>query len=349
VLKPVRGLDYQAYENFRSFCEQDYPRYEILFGLTDAGDPVLSVIERLRREFPAVPISVVVAPVETPNRKAGMLQLLSEQAAYDVLVASDSDMRVGPDYLGSVVAPLADESIGLVCCPYRGASPLTLTARLEALYIGVTYMPAVAVGRQVLRSQFALGASVSLRRPDLARLGGFAPLAEYLADDYQLGRQIARSGRRVHLSNYVVSSVLGDTTFRDQWDREVRWARCIRVSRPWEYPGLLLTFTTPLALALLGASGFALWAAALLAASLLFRWVVAGVITLYARERALRRWLFLLPLRDMLTALIWMVGGIGRHVVWGGERFLVTTDGRLRPAATPRPDPAQTGACGPDS
>jgi ceramide glucosyltransferase len=314
ILKPVKGLDFQAYENFVSFCQQDYPDFELLFGMSDPADPAIPVIERLQHDFPQRSIELLVAQGTRSNRKASVLHHLAGQARHELLVVSDSDMRVTPDYLRQVVAPLADEQIGLVTCPYRGEVPFTLTARLEALYVGSTFLPSVIVARKYLDMRFALGATMALRRSDLARIGGFAAVADYLADDYQLGARVAGLGLRVHLSDYIVASVLGDTTFRDQWDREVRWARCSRVSRTLEYPGLLLTFSTPLAVTLAFVTGFAPlgWWALLI--SLLVRWLVAWLVAGYTGDQVVRRWLIWLPMRDMLSALVWCAGGLGRSV-----------------------------------
>jgi len=337
ILKPIRGLDHEAYENFASFCRQDYPDFELLFGVSDPDDPAIPVVERLQRDFPQLSIRLFITPTIGANRKASILHHLASQARHEVLLVGDSDMRVTPDCLRRVVAPLADERIGLVTCPYRGEVPLTFTARLEALYMGATFLPSVVVARDFLNMRFAMGAASVLRRRDLARMGGFAAIADCLADDYQLGARIAGLGLRVHLSDYVVANVVGETTFQEQWNREVRWSRCNRVSRPLEYPGLLLTFSTPWAVALLLASGFAplgLWA---LAVSVLLRWLVAWLVAGYTGDQVVRRWLVWLPLRDMLTALVWCAAGLGRRIVWRGEEFILQPDGRMEPVPRERP------------
>lgn len=332
ILKPARGLDYEAYENLRSFCAQEYPEFEILVGVADPEDLYVPLVERLRREFPERPIRLVVTPPLGANRKVGILHHLVAQARYGILVISDSDTRVTPDYLRRVVAPLADERVGLVTCPYRGESALTLPAVLEALYMGATFLPSVMVARHVLEMRFALGATVALRARDLARLGGFAAFADYLADDYQLGARMAGLGLGVHLSDYVVTCVLGPTTFRDEWHREVRWARCSRLSRPWGYGGLPLTFSTVLSLLACLAYGpaFPGWTA--LAGSLLLRWMVARSVADCIGDRVVRAHLVWLPLRDLLTAFVWCAGLLGRRVVWRGEAFLLERDGRMAPA-----------------
>jgi len=332
VLKPVKGVDYEAYQNFASYCQQDYPDYELIFGVADAADPVVPVIERLRRDYPERPIRLIVAGAFGANRKASLLHHLASEAKHEVLVVSDSDMRVTPDYLKQVVAPLADEHVGLVTCLYQGQLPLNVTAGLEALHMGATFLPSVIVARKVLDMRFAMGATVALRRRDLARLGGFAAMADYLADDYQLGARIAASGLKVRLSNYVMACVLGATTFREQWDREVRWMRCTRVSRPLEYPGLLLSFSTPLAAVLVAVNGFEPASLRVLAVSLVLRWVVAWLISVRTGDQQVPRWLPWLPVRDLLSAATWCVGALGRRITWRGETFVLQADGRMRPA-----------------
>ncbi len=334
ILKPLRGLDAEIYQNFCSFCRQDYPEYELLFGVADPDDPVVPMVERLQQDFPECNIRLIIAPATWVNRKASLLHALATEARHDVLAISDSDVRVKPDYLRRVVAPLADRHVGLVTCLYRGRKPFSFTAKLEALYMGTTFLPSVLVARKFLRMRFAMGATVVLRKSDLGRIGGFAAIGDYLADDYQLGVKIADLGLDVRMSDYITDIVLGVTTFREQWDREVRWAHCHRVSRPLEYPGLLLTFATPFAILFLIASGFSLQGWEAFGATLVLRWLVGWSVTGYTDNRAVRRWLLFLPLRDLLTATVWAVGAFGRHVVWRGEQYLLEDDGRL---SSPKP------------
>ena len=331
VLKPVKGVDFEAYQNFASFCQQDYPDYELIFGVANSEDPIVPVIEHLRRDFPDRNIRLIVAETFGANRKASLLHALAGEAKYEILVVSDSDMRVTPDYLKQVVAPLADEQVGLVTCPYQGESPHSFTAGLETLHMGVTFLPSVVVARKVLDMRFAMGATVVLRQRDLARLGGFAVFADYLADDYQLGARIATLGLKVRLSNYVMASVLGATTFHEQWDREVRWMRCSRASRPLEYPGLLLSYSTPLSVVLVVVNRFSTASLGIMAGSLFIRWVVAWLISVRTADQQARRRLPWLPVRDLLSAATWCVGILGRRITWRGETFLVQADGRMRP------------------
>lgn len=336
ILKPIKGLETEAFKNLSSFCEQDYPTFELLFGVAEPQEPAIAVVEELQRAYPEREIRLVVGSTFGSNRKASLLHHLTKQAQYETLVISDSDMRVRPDYLRRVVAPLADDRIGLVTCPYRGGGAGKLTAQLEALYMGMTFLPLVVVASRLLKLPFAMGSTAVLRRGQLSLVGGFTAIADYLADDYQLGARMAQLGLKVHLSDYVVTSVLGNPTFQELWHREVRWARCNRVSRPLAYPGLVLTFSTPLALLLLLVTDFEPAAWLSLGLSLLLRWLVTWRISGYTGDETARRSLIWLPVRDLLSAAVWCAGSVGRQVVWRGERFVLERDGRMHalPTAT---------------
>ncbi len=339
VLKPLRGLDAEALRNFESFCVQDYPAdYEILFAVSDPTDPAAAVVERLQARHPERRIELHLLAEDSGNPKATLLHQLSARARYEVLVTSDSDIRVPPTFLRSAVAPLADPGVGLVTFPYRGTAPVTFTARLEALHMTGTFLPSALIGRHVLGMRFALGASLALRRRDLERVGGFAAVAPYLADDYQMGVRVAKLGLRVHLSRTVVASVLGATSFRDQWEREVRWARSTRVSRPLEYPALLLTHTLPLAATYVPLAGAGPTALAVLVASLALRLVVAWRVTALAGGVETLRWLPWLPVRDLLSTAVWLVGAVGIGVTWRGRRYRVRADGRMSAEDAISPD-----------
>jgi ceramide glucosyltransferase len=330
ILKPVKGLDPQAYENFLTFVHQNYPEFEILFGVLDADDPTVPIIERLQQKFSEPSIRLIIAGPLGTNPKVSILHRLVIEAHYEILAISDSDMRVTPDYLSRVVAPLASPKTGLVTCLYKGGEPLNLTARLEALYVGGLFLPSVLVGRRYLAGRFALGATLVLRRSDLISVGGFAAIADYLADDYELGARIGAQGRRVHLSDYILTTILGAESLRQFWDRQIRWAKCARVSRWREYPGFLITFSTPLAMATATASRLAPWGVATVVTSITLRWGVAWLVSGQTDDRVLRRSLLWLPLSDLFVFFIWCAGGMGRGVVWRGQRFELTSDGRLR-------------------
>jgi ceramide glucosyltransferase len=342
LLKPVRGLDQGAYDNFASFCRQDYPSFEVLFATDSADDPAVPVIEQITRDFPEAGVRHLVTSAQTvPNPKASCLAALTREAAHSIVVISDSDMRVQPDYLRRVVAPLAWPDVGLVTCCYRGARPVTFTAKLEALYMGLTFLPQVVVARSLLDMRFALGATMALRTADLDAAGGWEAAGHYLAEDTRVAQRVAALGKKVVLSQYIVDSFLGPTTWRDQWDREVRWARTNRVNLPRAYPGLLLTLPVPFALVLLPLDPAGILGWGTLAAALAVRWVTAWLVTAYTANQALRRWLVWLPLRDLLSGLVWCTGAVGRKVLWRGRLHRVRRDGRLEP---PEPGPASAAA-----
>ena len=325
ILKPVRGLDFEARENFISHCEQDYPDFEVLFGVTDADEPAVPLIRELQRTYGSRRVRLVIAPHEALNPKAGLLDALAQRARHDVLVLTDSDVRLPPDGVARAVAPLADPAVGLVTLLYRGDRVLSLAAALEALGMEAEFLPGALVGQRILRRAFALGPGNAVRRDALEAIGGFEAVAGYLADDYQLGFQIGATGRRGAVGNVVSSAVLGPTSLRTWWRREVRWARTIRMSRRAHYPGLQLTWSTPTAA--FAAVVFGWWPA--LVVSLALRWFVGWRMTRWMGDRALRRWLWLFPLRDLLSPLIWGAGLIGQRVSWRGRTFRVAKDGRL--------------------
>lgn len=336
ILKPVKGIDAGALENFASFCEQAYPSYEILFGVADPRDPAVGLVEQIRTRYPSLSIRVLTAGPLGTNPKAATLHRLAAEARGDVLVICDSDIRVTPEFLGRVVKPLHDPKVGLVTCLYRGEIPQNLPARLEALHMDAAFAPSVALAWK-LGTDVGLGATVVMRRGDLARAGGYAGCADHLLDDYEIAARIARLGLKIHLSDYAVASVLGPLRFTHEWGREVRWSRGIRVSGPARYLGMIITFTFPLALLATLLSGGWRWAWAAVGASLAVREFVAwrSAVLLGQRERT---YLAVLPVRDLLSVAVWCVGLFGRTVVWRGQQFILRRDGRLeevRPPALP--------------
>jgi ceramide glucosyltransferase len=275
ILKPVRGVDPYQYDNFTSFCNQQYGDYEILFAVADALDPAVPVIRRLQANFPERNITLLIVPVTAANQKVGLLDEFCQVARHDLLVISDSDMRVSPDYLRRVVRPLSEAKTGLVTCSYRGIHVESIPSCLGALHMGVMFLPSVMVARKFIDMQFAMGATIAIKRQDLEQLGGFGTIADYLADDFQLAIRIIEGGKKVVLSDYVVSSVLGAQSFREQWGRELRWARTNRSNRPFEYPGLAPLYTITWAILYLLATDFSFFAWQVFWATLFFRWLIS--------------------------------------------------------------------------
>ncbi len=326
ILKPLHGLDPDFYETVRSHALLEYPEFEILFGVSDPLDPAIGEVERLRAEFPAVAIRLIRSESATPNRKVGVLADLAAAARYPILVVNDSDIRVEPDYLARVVAPLEDPAVGMVTCLYR-ARASSLPGRFEALGIATDFAPSVLVAPLVGVSGFALGSTMAFRAEDLARIGGFASVADYIADDHHLGRRIAELGRRVVISTCVVETRVPDTRWGEMWRHQVRWARTIRLSRGGGYLGLPLANATLWA-AVLATGG--LWQAAL---ALFALRVAAGLATAACvlRDRQSLACAYLIPLRDLAGLAVWAAGLFGSTVVWRDQVLRLDREGRIVP------------------
>ena len=335
ILKPLKGIDPEMYESLRSHCLQDFSEYEIVFGVSDPADPAMPLIERLKLEFPdrAIRLMVCAKNLGANTKVSNLAQMLLE-AKYEYILVNDSDIRVQPDYLRRVTAPLANPQIGLVTCLYRGVPGRTLGSRLESLGISTDFSAGMLAARQLEGGiRFGLGSTLLFRRRDLQDIGGFEAFADYLADDYEIGRRIAEHGLKVNLSDAVVETYLPSYRLRQFVDHQLRWCRTVRDARPWGYLGLVLTFGLPWALLAvlpsLWLSHGVLAAWALLAAvvglrvavSLLVGWSVL-------RDRRVLLLLPLLPLRDLVALLLWIASLTGHTVVWRGDSFKLK-DGKL--------------------
>jgi ceramide glucosyltransferase len=333
VLKPVRGLDQETRECLESFLTQDYPTYQVLFGVADPADPVVPLLEALRQAAPPGRVEVIFCPENLGrNPKVSILRQLEPRARYDLLVVADGDVKVGPDFLGRMMAALGDPGVGLVSCPYRAGRCDSLGSRLEALTISADFIPSVAVAHYVEGIRFALGAALALTRPALERIGGFAALGDYLADDYQLGWLIHQAGFTVKLLPYVVETVNPHLSCRDYLAHQLRWARTYRVCRPKGYFAYGITHALVFSLALGLASGLAPWALGLLAATLALRFGVAwfGDVMCLRGNLPLPA-LLLVPIKDLLAFFLWLSSFLGNEVVWKGQRFHLTREGLLVP------------------
>jgi ceramide glucosyltransferase len=337
ILKPVRGADAGALDAFRSHCTLDYPDYEIIFGVNggvnEPEDPAVALIQQLIREFPARQIKLVAGPqVLGMNRKVSNLIQMLPQARHFYLVVNDGDIRVPPDYLRRVMAPLENERTGLVTCLYRGIAGKTLGSKLEALGVSTDFIAGVLLAGQIERGlRFGLGSTLAFSRRALEASGGFGPLADYLADDYELGRRIHQAGFEVALADVNVQTLLPGYSLGDFWQHQLRWARTVRDSRRWGYVGLLFTFGWPWALMAVAFSMGALWSWILLAAALVARFAMALTIgSGVLKDPQVLSNLLLVPLRDVAAVLVWVASFAGHTIVWGGTQF-VLKDGRLHP------------------
>ena len=324
ILKPLRSTDPEMYESFRSHCLQDYPEYEVIFGVSDAADPAVPLVERLQKEFPRQAIRLIVCDQALgANLKVSNLAQMLPRAQFPYLLVNDSDIRVGPGYLRRIIAPLADQQVGLVTCLYRGVAGPTLGSRLEQLGIATDFCAGVLAAHLVENGlHFGLGSTLVFRRNDLQTMGGFEALLDCLADDYELGRRLSAGGWEVQLSEVVVETFLPWYSPREFWQHQLRWARTIRASRRWGYLGLIFTFGLPWAFLALSVARGALWAWVLLSVSLALRVLMALQVGLrVVGDRQVLEWLWLLPLRDTLALLVWVGSYLGNTITWRGDVF----------------------------
>jgi ceramide glucosyltransferase len=329
LLKPLKGADPDIYESFRSHCLQDYPEFEIIFGVSDPDDPAIARVRQLQQEFPRHAIRLVVSTHQLgPNLKVSTLEHMLQSARYEHLIVNDSDIRVEREYLRRVIAlleaePVNNARVGMVTCLYRGVAAGTLGSRLESLGISTDFCPSVLAARQLEGGlRFALGSTLALRRADLERIGGFKAVVDFLADDYELGRRIADLGLKVLLSDVVVETCLPAYSLREFLAHQLRWARTVRAARAGGYFGLVSTFGLMWALLNLLAAHAAPWSWAVLGVVVFLRLAVALAVGEAAlQDRQLPGHLWLLPLRDLAAVGIWIASFAGRTVIWRGDRF----------------------------
>jgi ceramide glucosyltransferase len=336
ILKPLKGTDPEMYESFRSYCLQDYPEYDIIFGVSDAADPAVAFVDRLRLEFPRIRIQCVVCrAVLGANLKVSNLAQMLPSASHKYLIVNDSDIRVGPDYLRRVIVPLLSPEVGMVTCLYRGIAGPTMGSRLESLGISTDFCPGVLAARFLEGIRFGLGSTLAFRRRDIQALGGFEAFVDYLADDYELGHQVAEKGLKIELSPVVVETYLPSYTFRQFLDHQLRWARSVRDSRRWGYLGLGLTFGLSWALLAVVLAHGAMWARQLLAAIVILRMTTALAVGLSVLgDSQVPGALWLVPLRDLIAVLVWVISFAGHTVEWRGDSFRLK-DGKLVRLDTP--------------
>jgi len=333
VLIPIAGLDAGLYDNLRSICRQDYPDYQVVLGLERASDPAIEVIRRIMNEFPDHDIALVVAQQgQEENLKIRNLAQMYPRAKHEILIMLDSDMRVTPNYLGSIVAPFQDPEVGLVTCLYKGSPGRGLSSRLASMYINEWFLPSVLVARAVSKTEICLGATMAVRRDILDSIGGFSRLASYLADDFMLGRLVSEQGYRVHVSSYVVENIIVERDLKALFHHELRWARTIRTVQPLGYAFSFIMYAVPVA----GVTGILdeittdsdIFEIGFVSVALFLR-IALHYITRRALGDSSPPAPWLVPVRDLLSFVIWVAGFFGNDVVWRGRSFSVGRDGRL--------------------
>jgi ceramide glucosyltransferase len=334
LLKPLCGIEPGLEAHLTSFFEQHYPTYEIIFGTRHEDDPALGIARRVSARYPTVPVKIVITGEPwRPNAKVCSLVKMYERARHDYLIISDSDVTVGPNYIAEVVQPLLDPKNGMVTCLYRGLPTGGTWAKLEALGMSVEMTAGAIVANLLEGMKFALGPTMAIRRDALEAVGGFEPLADYCADDYVLGREVAESGRRVVMSQHVIDHVVINRRFACSMHHQIRWMKSTRFSRQAGHAGTAMTFAMPFGLLAFAAAG-ALhhWAlgAGLFAAALLNRVVLSiaagwGVV----RDRRALRLAWLYPLRDLMGFVFWCASYSGRMIVWRGDWYRLEEGGHM--------------------
>lgn len=334
VLKPLHGMEPRLRETLRSFFQQQYPGYEIVFGARSAEDPALAVVSELMKEFPQVPVKMVYSGApEWPNAKVFSLEKMLAEAKSDYAIISDSDVTVDPDYLRNVTAPLLDAKTGLVTCVYRGVPVNGGWAVIEALGMSVDMTSGVLLADMLEGMRFALGPTMATRKDVLAKIGGIGATADFYSDDFELGRMIAEAGYHVELSHHVIEHMVVDSKFGPSLDHQLRWMKSTRFSRPLGHVGSGLTFAVPFGImglvggGLMGAAGAGL---VLLIWSLLNRVMQSLTVGwLVVRDRKAVSLCWLYPVRDLFGFLLWVLSFTGGDFEWRGERYQFRKGGRI--------------------
>ena len=325
ILKPLAGLDLDLESNLRTFFEQDYPSFEILFAVRSESDPAVQVVSRLQHEYSKIPSRLVITGEPAyPNAKVFSLEHMMAAAGNDLLVMSDSDIRVTPDLLRTAAAEFQDAPLGVATCPYRAVPGPSFWSRLEATGMNTDFWGGALVARMLEGMRFAVGPTIVARRRVLQAIGGFARLKDYLAEDFVMGQFAADAGHGVILSSYVIEHHIGSATFGENIAHRLRWARSTRRSRPAGYIGQLFTMPLPLAL-IVSAVSPAWWPVLPIA-------VVVRVVAAYMVSgrvlRARLNWA-LLPIEDLMGFFFWIAGFFGNTISWRGRRYRLSADGRF--------------------
>jgi ceramide glucosyltransferase len=328
IFKPLHGDEPRLYENLRSFCDQDYRAYQVIFGAANENDPAIEIARRLQREFSKCDIAIVAGSQSAVrNPKVGNLIAMREHAKHEIFLIADSDMHAGRDYLRAVMAPFEDAGVGAVTCIYGGNADSRLPSQLGAMHVNDQFVPSVLVATALEPLTYCFGATMAVRRDVLERIGGFEELGRHLGDDYTLGKLVAEAGYGVELSPYVVHTTVAEADLASLWLHELRWARTILAQRPAGYTGSVVTFPLPFAAAF----------AALVPSTL---GIVTLVLTIALRTLLhfeagrtfaphVRATPWLIPLRDGLGLGVWFAAFLGKRVRWRDSRYEVKAGGHM--------------------
>jgi ceramide glucosyltransferase len=329
ILKPVYKNSPELLENLSSFCNQDYPEYEIIFVAADPEDPGVQAIRDLMEKGNLSNAQLIFASGNTgPNYKIGNLMAALKEARHEVIVISDADMRVNNQYLKQVVRTLEQNGVGLVTCLYRSSGFDHLSGVLESLFVQGDFIPGVIMAKRLEGISFAFGSTLALTQETLNRAGGLEALKSYLADDYHLGNRIRKLGLTVEILPYLIEHRSSARRFRDFWHHQLRWEITIRVSRPWGHGASVLTHSITPAVLYLILQHFSVTGWTVLSGLILARLTTFYLVNkLVIHDSGITRYMWLLPFKDLLATVIWGMSMITRKVFWGGRTYKVHTDG----------------------
>ena len=330
ILKPLCGLDWESYTALASFCQQDYSEYQIIFSVQDSQDPSIEVVQKLQQDFSHLDIELVISDRAIGiNPKINNIGNGATKAKYPILVISDSDIQVEKDYLKTIIQPFKDPSVGVVTCLYNSLTEGFL-ASFEALDIASQFCPKVLTARQLEDVKFAFGSTIAIRQETLDKIGGFLAIADYLADDYQLGYLPSQNGYKVILSPYLVEHRLANVTFNTFIHRQIRWFKCIRVERFWGYVGLIFTYGIINSFVLLLLTQGSLFGWSIFGLVWNIRFLTAYLIAIkYLKDANAKEFFLLIPLRDFVSFGIWCYSFSGDKVIWRGETYQLLPNGQL--------------------
>lgn len=328
VLKPVAGIETELFENLCSFVDQQYPQFQVVFGVSHPSDPAIEVIERVIARFRGADLALTVGDgVVNGNPKVANLSTMIERAKYDLLIISDADMRVDPSYLTTIAASFDDPRVGAATCLYCGVPAGGFASTLGAMYINEQFAPSVLIANLVEPLTYCFGSTMAVRRSVLDEIGGLDALSAHIGDDYLLGKLVTERGYTVSLAPFVARNIVHEAGLRSLTRHELRWARTIRAQRPSGYASLVITQPVLCALALLASTrgSSAAWIA--LAAAVASRIAVAEAASRAFRVPRVPLWA--LPIRDALTAAVWAGGFFARNVRWRDRRYAIGDGGRV--------------------
>jgi ceramide glucosyltransferase len=336
LLKPLSGMDSELEQCVESFFRQDYPSFEILFAVREASDPAINAVNNLTARYPQVATRLIITGKPPyANAKVYSMEKMAEAASGPILVVTDSDASVAPNYLQVMADNFAASDVGAVTNLYRGIASADLWSKLEALGMSTEFMAGVVVADRLEGMKFTLGPSMAIRADCLRKIGGFAAMADYLADDFVLGQWVAQSGYIVKLSTHVINHHASATGFINSFKHRLRWNRSTRFSRPSGYIGQGFTYGLAWSI-MLALAAPALWTLIILLATLAIRgWLTYELAVRLLNDRAVASRWWLIPLQDLLSLTTWIGGFLGREIVWRNERYLLLEGGRFAPI-TPR-------------